>query len=368
MEGVVLEPPPLPRRRERWWLHVLLFVATLATTTFIGAFFAPNIDPALAKEPLSRLLGIGALNYSLPLLAILFAHEMGHYLTCLWYGVDASPPYFIPFPLPPPFLSSGTLGAFIRIREPFRDRRQLFDVGVGGPIAGFVVAIPVIVYGLVNTRSNLDPPPIGSPIFGYPLAISLLQKLFLGETFTSLTVYEHPALMAGWFGLLVTALNLLPVGQLDGGHALYAVMGRHHRKLAIPLFVALGLLGFQSPAWWVWMVIILIVVGVGHPPVREESVPLGGKRRLTALAVLAILVLCFTPNPIWIYEGESPSRRPPREGRGTVVHQLDLHRGPKDPGRDGHAVGAKRGGEPVEARLRDVGPRGTVEPGTPPTR
>ncbi len=292
--------PPIPRRRERWWLHGLLFFLSALTTTWVGASFAVNFRPALMPqgnitvEDLRRLVD-GALSYSLPLLAILFAHEMGHYLMCRKYGIDASPPYFIPFPS-----LVGTMGAFIRIREPFRNKKELFDVGVAGPIAGFVVALPLLAYGIAHTRPSFDLAPTpGTIVFRYPLAVTWLQQALLGRTFDSLHAVEHPVFVAAWFGLFVTALNLLPLAQLDGGHAMYAVFGRNQRKLAIPLLLALALLGLKWSGWWLWVVIVLII-GIRHPPVLDEDAPLDELRRSVAVLVLFIFLVCFAPVPIEI--------------------------------------------------------------------
>lgn len=331
-----LLPSPFPARRERWWLHILLFVLTFAMASWAGAMFAQNLYPSLAgggvvdNSVRLQLLRTGILTFTLPLLAILFCHEMGHYLLCRRYGIDASPPYFIPFP-PIFFPAPGTFGAFIRIREPFRNRKQLFDIGVGGPLAGFLVTIPTLVYGILHTRPHIDPYVApDSPLFGYPLAIRLLQTL-LHRPFTSLDVYEHPSLMAGWFGLLVTALNLLPFGQLDGGHAMYAIFGRHQKKLVVPLLLLLAFLGFSYIGWWVWIVIIL-VLGTKHPPVLDDSDPLPANRKIVAFFVLLVFLLCFIPKPIWLYEGDSGPRRAPEKRRGTLVHELHFHAGAKHAG------------------------------------
>ncbi|HEV8268713.1 MAG TPA: site-2 protease family protein [Thermoanaerobaculia bacterium] len=300
-----LVPPPLPRRKERWWLHALLLVLTIATTTWAGAFFVAGFDPEGSRKLLegspsgAAFFLEGAKLFSLPLLAILLSHEMGHYLVCRSRGIDASPPYFIPFP-PLVFNITGTFGAFIRIREPFRNRRDLFDVGVAGPIAGFVVALPVLVYGLLHTRTHavLANAPPGTIYFGYPLGLTLLQKLFLGRTFTTIEVSEHPMLLAGWFGLLVTAINLMPLSQLDGGHALYAVLGRWQKKAVPFLLLGLAILGAISPAWWLWFVIVL-VIGTRHPPTLDDDTPLDARRIAVAVATLAIFVLSIAPKPIW---------------------------------------------------------------------
>ena len=261
----------------------------------------------------------------MPLLAILLAHEMGHYLMCRRYGIDASPPYFIPFPS-----LVGTMGAFIRIREPFRTKTHLFDVGVAGPIAGFVVALPFLVYGITHTRVNPVPVEGGTLVFHYPLLVIFLQKALVGQTFTSLEVIEHPAFLAGWFGLFVTALNLVPLGQLDGGHALYAIAGRHTRKIVFPLLAVVVALGFKFAGWWFWAALLLIM-GLRHPRLVDEEEPLDPRRKAVALLVLLLFVLCFTPVPLSETD-DLPSGRPPVERGGTVVHQLDLHRGAEHAG------------------------------------
>jgi membrane-associated protease RseP (regulator of RpoE activity) len=306
---------------------------------------------------------VAGLGYSVPLLLILLAHELGHYLTCRKYGIDASPPYFLPFlpivPLP------GTFGAFIRVREPIRDKKVLFDMAVAGPIAGFLVALPVAAYGIVHTRLNFEPLSEGTIFFGYPLAIKALQLLFAGHTFTSVHVVEHPAFMAAWWGFVVTAINLIPAGQLDGGHALYAVFGRRYRLFRWPVLAALVGLGFLYRGWWLWAVIVLVLTGLKHPPLLDEDLPLDGRRKGVAAAVLLMLVLSFVPIPIRD-AGELAPLRPPVEGRGTVVHQLDLHRGAEGPGRNRNARGAEHREIATEERTGLIGSRRPVEAGTPP--
>lgn len=364
-------PRPAPAwrsRRERWWLHLLLFVLTLGTTTYLGAFYAVNYRPSLAAAYLvpgvgaSQLLA-GALTYSLPLVGILLAHELGHYLACRWYRIDASPPYFIPLP----FLTiSGTLGAFIRIREPFGDRRQLFDVGVAGPIAGFLVSLPVAAWGILHTRVNLEPVEPGTILFHYPLAITLLQKALIGHTFTSAEVVEHPALIAGWWGFFLTAFNLVPAGQLDGGHAVYALVGPRARRLAVPSLVLLAGAALVLRAWWLLVLLALVLfVGLRHPPVLFESRPLGPGRKATAALVAAILALCFLPVPIEEIEASAP-RRAPVEGDGPVVDQLHLHRRAEDARRHLEPGSAKPRDVAVEEGAGQLGAGRPLEPGPPP--
>lgn len=286
------------RRRERWWLHGLLFLLTFATTTYVGANFAVNFRPSLLAPGADTAATLGALfrgaiTFSVPLLLILLSHELGHYLMCRRYGVDASPPYFIPFPS-----LVGTMGAFIRIREPIRDKKQLFDIGVAGPIAGFLVCLPLLAWGITATRPNTSPVlSEGTILFRYPILVTLFQKVLLGSTFTSVDAVEHPVFIAAWFGLFVTALNLLPLGQLDGGHALYAVFGRHQRTIAIPILIVLAFVGLHWPGWYLW-ILLTLVIGIRHPPVLDEDQPLDRTRKLVAAAVLLIFVLCFAPVPL----------------------------------------------------------------------
>jgi membrane-associated protease RseP (regulator of RpoE activity) len=297
-DGLAFAPAAFPRRKERWWLHGLLFALTFGTTTYVGANFAVNFRPSLltpGADTAATLAALfrGAITFSIPLLLILFAHEMGHYLMCRRYGIDASPPYFIPFPS-----LVGTMGAFIRIREPIRNKKQLFDVGVAGPIAGFVVALPLLAWGIAHTRPNSSAVlSDGTILFHYPILVTLFQKLVLGTTFTSVEAVEHPVFIAAWFGLFVTALNLLPLGQLDGGHALYAVFGRWQRTIAIPLLIVLAFMGLKWPGWWIWVAFTLFT-GLRHPPVLDEDSPLDFRRKLVAAAVLLIFVVCFAPIPI----------------------------------------------------------------------
>ena len=226
---------------------------------------------------------------------------MGHYLMCRRYGIDASPPYFLPLP-PVLGFTPGTLGAFIRIREPIRDKRELFDVGVAGPIAGFLVVVPLLLCGVTHARLFQ---PFDAPTRGISdLLLQLLARSCLRAEGPARThVHEPPGrrasdvFVAAWFGLFVTALNLLPLGQLDGGHALYAVFGRRQKAVAIPILLALALLGLKWPGWWLWVVITL-VIGIRHPPVIDEAIPLDGRRLAVAVLVLLIFLVCFAPVPL----------------------------------------------------------------------
>lgn len=238
-------------------------------------------------------------------------------------------------------------------------------MAVAGPIAGFLVALPVAAWGILRTRPNLDPPTDGTVYFGYPLVVSLLQMLVGTGTFTSLHVVEHPAFMAAWWGFLVTAINLIPAGQLDGGHALYAVFGRRSRAFRWPVLLALVGLGFLYRGWWVWAVVVLVLTRLRHPPVLDEDLPLDPRRQRVAAAVLAILVVSFVPVPIR-ESGEVFPPRPPRERRGTVVHQLDLHRGAEGARGHLHPGGPQRRDVAVEQGSRLLRAGRPLEAGPPP--
>jgi membrane-associated protease RseP (regulator of RpoE activity) len=307
-----------------WRLHGLLFVLTILTTTLAGLMFAapelPTPEPRLATPldyllyvPLSyiyqitellrytpahpRLLAEGV-TFSVSLLAILFSHEMGHYLACRYYKVDATLPYFIPAP---PLFLAGTFGAFIKIRSAIPSRRALFDIGLAGPLAGFIVAIPISVLGVLTAGPPLEP--AGHWIvFNDPLFFRLIGKL-AGVTLDPNTP-TNAYYMAAWIGLLVTSLNLMPVGQLDGGHGTFAVFGsRAHKILGRIAFVSmavLALLGFWlhgSPSGFLYAVLLGIMMKFPHPqPAIME--PLGSKRIVIALVTLLVFVLCFLPFPI----------------------------------------------------------------------
>ncbi len=294
---------PLPIvRRERVALHVLLFLATLFTTTVVGAGLARTFqanhpvdleqDFAIAINLWSHpAILLDGLPFSLTLLTILFAHEMGHYITCLRYGIDASLPYFLPAPT-----LIGTLGAFIRIRSPIYTRRALFDVGIGGPIAGFIFLVPALLIGLSFSRVQPGIAIHGDFVFGTPLLLRLMESLlFPGVPVGDISL--HPIARAAWVGILATALNLLPIGQLDGGHILYSFFGKQHKLLSRVFVAALVPLGiFYSWSWLVWAV-LLAVFALRHPTIFDE-LPLGSARMRLGWFALIMFVLCFTLTPI----------------------------------------------------------------------
>lgn len=301
----------------RWLLAGLLLAATFLTTTTLGAVWilwahpTDTVDafPWLSPHTLAFVWGDPSvialgLSFSLPAMFILLCHEMGHYLACRRYGLPATLPYFLPVPL-----GIGTLGAFIRIRAPIRGRRQLFDVGVAGPLAGFVALLPFLLLGVarsevVTVRAVEEAVALAAPeqaamllVPGRCLAIAAASRWFHGPLPENAVLHLHPFALAAWFGLLVTAMNLLPLGQLDGGHILYAAAGRLQRRLALPLWAGLGLAALYWPGWLLWCGIVLLM-GLRHPPVADESVPLDRGRRVLAWVALVVFVLSFMPVPI----------------------------------------------------------------------
>jgi len=301
-EGTGVEYSPVPvRTRDRYWLHGLLFVLTMLTTTMVGTALQMDFDrnlPFDVEHSLDTYVAVwhhpsqlfAGLPFSLTLAAILLAHEFGHYLACVYYQVDASLPYFLPAPS-----LIGTFGAFIRIRSAIYSKRVLFDIGVAGPLAGFVFLLPALGVGLAFSKVIPGIESQGSIQFGVPLLQYLLQHaIFPGAKLDD--VYLHPVARAAWIGIFATALNLLPIGQLDGGHILYAVAGDKHRRISILAIVALLPLGRLWWVWWVWAV-VLFWMGRRHPVIYDPGDVGGGRRKLGWVSLL-IFLLCFMPAPI----------------------------------------------------------------------
>jgi hypothetical protein len=315
------------RPRRRYWLHGLLLLATLCTTTLVGVRLNYNFQhdlPAfsmqsntlplfpllwVAEEPARILLG---LPFSVTLLLILMAHEMGHFLIALHYGVDATLPHFIPAPT-----LIGTLGAFIKIRSPIRSRAALFDIGSGGPFAGFALAFPVLVLAMTLSKPAASAWKGSDVVLGYPLVFHgvhwLLGVMGSGVGKVKLDhVLLHPMAIAAWVGMFATSLNLLPGGQLDGGHIVYAAVPRLYRhigRMTVSALFTMGLIGVLQqmgrlteewrgwPGWMLWAVVVL-VMGRKHPPVAEHP-GLDRRRQWLALAALALFVITFMPVPLF---------------------------------------------------------------------
>ena len=291
---------PRPKFQDRRWLHVLLLALTLVSTTLMGTGQYASFVSDFGANPMSLgwpTLVVRGLWYSGTILAILGCHELGHYFACRYYDVDASLPFFLPFPL----VLTGTLGAFIRIREPIPSKRMLFDIGIAGPIAGFVVAVPALVIGMALSRVVVFPPGVDGYSLGEPLLFKLVSWLMWGTQPDGYTINLHPMAFAAWFGMLATALNLFPIGQLDGGHISYAVLGRRSSQVTLVMIVAAVILTWFSASWLVWtmlMVVMLFIFGRHHPRTFDEDVPLDSRRKWLALFAVAMFLLCFTPAPI----------------------------------------------------------------------
>jgi Zn-dependent protease len=290
--------------KDRTWLNVLLFVITAASTFFVGITWSLSYKYAeslshpeqiplnfeILKDP--QILRLSFV-YAVVLIAILLAHEMGHYLTCQYYKINATLPFFIPAPT-----LIGTLGAFIKIRSPIRKKHQLFDIGVAGPLAGFILAVPAVIYGLSVSKVVPSLPEEGTLLFGEPLLIKLVGGFLFKGAATGYDVVVHPIAFAGWVGLLVTALNLFPIGQLDGGHVFYSLIGPRVRKYAKFILAAFILMGvFFWMGWFVWALLISFL-GFRHPPVVDEDQPLSAGRKIVTGVVLVIFVLSFIPAPV----------------------------------------------------------------------
>ncbi len=301
----------VPRLRQRYWLHVLLLLATVFTTLVVGSRMEYNFQhnrPAFSledddlpffparwalSEPSHLLLGVP---FAATLLLILMAHEMGHYLYCVYYGVNATLPFFIPAPT-----LIGTLGAFIRIRSPIRSRTALFDIGIAGPIAGFVVATTVLLFALPLSKAM--PAGVAAPdiTLGYPLIFRIVGEILRlgnvrgGSSFLH-GVYFHPTAIAAWVGMFATALNLLPGGQLDGGHIVFSIAPRAHKQVSRLTILALIPMALYFWAGWLIWAILLRLSGMRHPIVTEWPAVAGVRRWLAGFAVV-MLILTLAPAP-----------------------------------------------------------------------
>jgi membrane-associated protease RseP (regulator of RpoE activity) len=299
------EPIPAiftPRRKfqDRGWLHLTLLALTIASTTLVGADhyngFLSDFGRQRVTLGVTDLL-LGGLWYSGTILLILGTHELGHYLACRYYQVDASLPFFIPMPI----MLTGTLGAFIRIREPIPTKRMLFDIGIAGPLAGFLFAVPTLFVGVAMSPVVSIPDGLGGFSLGEPLLLQAAAWLIWGSVPDGYSLNLHPMAFAAWFGLLATALNLFPVGQLDGGHISYAVLGRRSTTVTLASIGIAICLTFFSTSWIVWTFLLIamtLTMGPRHPRTIDEDIPLDVRRIWLAVAALIIFAVCFTHNPI----------------------------------------------------------------------
>ncbi|MBN2409448.1 MAG: site-2 protease family protein, partial [Candidatus Aminicenantes bacterium] len=286
------------RQPARWpWLNLLLFFITCISAFYVGltwsvsyiysdqllqdSRFAPGLEVFTGPRVISL-----ALVYAAVLIAILLGHEMGHYLACRHYRIEATLPYFIPAPT-----LIGTLGAFIRIKAPITRRKQLFDIGIAGPLTGFVLSLPAVIYGLSLSKVVPPVPREDVWVFGEPLLLKLIGGLMFRNIPAESELLLHPVGFAGWVGILITAFNLFPVGQLDGGHISYALLGEKSKPLALFLlgvFVVLGI--FFWVGWIVWVLVILLL-GFKHPQLRSDQESLSLGRRWLSVAIIIIFIL-----------------------------------------------------------------------------
>jgi membrane-associated protease RseP (regulator of RpoE activity) len=255
---------------KRLALHGGLFILTLLSTWYVAGIV-----------------------YSAAIMTILLAHEMGHYVVSRRYGVTATLPYFIPFPFSP----FGTFGAVIKMRGVIADKKALFDIGVAGPLSGFILSVPCAFVGVALSRAVKIDPSIYPMTLGEPLLLKFFERIIVGQLPAGYDLLIHPLGFAGWVGLFVTALNLLPIGQLDGGHIIYSAFGKKSRYVHHILILTLLLFAVFYNAGWLILIVLLMVFGTGHPdPVDSES-PLDGKRKLLAFLMLIVFVISFVPAP-----------------------------------------------------------------------
>jgi membrane-associated protease RseP (regulator of RpoE activity) len=289
---------------KRIWLNILLFVVTAVSTFVVGISWSIGYkyaeifaqDPDLVVDPtmiINPEIVVLSLIYAIVLLGILLGHEMGHFLACRYYKVDATLPYFIPAPT-----LIGTMGAFIRIRSPIAKKQQLFDIGIAGPLSSFILSLPAIIIGLYLSKAVPSLPEDESILFGDPLILKFFGNIFFKGIPEGFDIVPHPIAFAGWVGVLVTALNLFPVGQLDGGHVAYAFLGKKSRNLApyiLGIFIIMGV--FFWIGWFVWALLIYFL-GLKHLHIYDEDKPLSLGRRLLGVLGMFIFVVSFTPEPI----------------------------------------------------------------------
>jgi membrane-associated protease RseP (regulator of RpoE activity) len=336
LDVLLAVPGVMPQQSgSRIGINVLLYVLTVLAVLFVGATWSDQVPPGADLTWLLTHLWIGW-PFALSLMAILTGHELGHYFAGRYYRVPVSLPYFIPMPIPP----LGTMGAFIMMKGRSINRRQMLTVGVAGPLTGFLLAVPILILGLSLSKVQpMSAPGPGEAVFleGNSLLYLLLKFALFGQVLpgsgaspTMLSalrevgaallgtfpidrgydVFIHPVAMAGWAGLLVTALNLLPVGQLDGGHVLYSLVGQRAKALTWPIIIALALMGILLwPGWFLWAGLIFLF-GQSHPDPLDDVTRLDAPRKIIAVAVLLIFILTFTPLPMQMLSGETPALAP----------------------------------------------------------
>jgi len=275
-----------PVIKEKWIVNLILFIITLGTTTLAGAVYDGSIIDAV----------LSGLPYSITLMLILGVHEFGHYFAAKSFAVKATLPFFIPFPS-----IVGTMGAVIKTKSPIPDRKALFYIGAMGPIPGFAVSLAAVIAGVMLSEIQPLPPAEGlTPVFGNSILFGFIVYLVHGTIPGGFDIVLHPFAWAGWIGFLVTSLNLIPIGQLDGGHVLYSLIGRKQVYAGWVSLASLCVLTYFWPGWGVWILLTLIVLMVAHPPI-PEVIELSVKEKAAGWFCILILVLTFVPVPVQIY-------------------------------------------------------------------
>jgi membrane-associated protease RseP (regulator of RpoE activity) len=299
---------PSTKKPPRTSINLILFILTFATTWLMGileyiGYRFPDIASANLKQLImltvkNPSLIFNGINFSVAIMLFLLAHEGGHYLACRYYNIDATLPYFIPAPT-----LVGTFGAFIKIRAPITNKKVLFDIGIAGPLAGFTVALPTMIYGIMMSRP-IPPAELAEGMYlhlGDPIIFKILQKLLLPAIPENYDLLLHPLAFVGWFGCLATCLNLFPVSQLDGGHIAYSIFGSQYPKISKVIFFGIIVMGIVSRYWgWFFWALILFFLGFRHPPTLNDELELGNGRKILGFMALLLLILTFTPKPIYI--------------------------------------------------------------------
>jgi len=283
-----------PKEKRTPWLNIILAVLTIVSMTITYAFFEHGMD--VLNNPELILSGV---SFMASLMCILTFHEFGHYFAGRKHKADVSLPYFIPAPYPVTIF--GTLGAFIKSKTPFKNRTELFDVGVAGPLAGFIPAVLILTYGLATAGFEPSPTVAGEGayvVFGDSLILILLQNLVSPPIPEGYHILLNPFIYAGWVGLFVTMMNLLPMGQLDGGHIIYALVGKKiHKYIANIVLVILLALGFVWTGWIFWAALVTFIIKVKHPPTMNDVTPLDRRRKIIGWIAVGIFILTFVPMP-----------------------------------------------------------------------
>lgn len=269
------------------YLHIVLFIATFLTTLTAGAL-QKGIN--IIKEP-GRL--IEGLPFAATLMSILLCHELAHYIASRKHHTKATLPYFIPAPS-----IIGTFGAFIKMESPIITRKALIDIGASGPIAGFIISVAACIVGLAMSETIVSEQKEGVGMaLGGSVLFTFLSKFVIGSVPDNYDILLHPVAFAGWIGLFITSLNLIPIGQLDGGHIVFAVFGERHRYISIVLVGTLGIFGFLFWEGWLIWAVLMIILGIRHPPILYWEVPLDPKRKLISITAFIIFAITFIPSP-----------------------------------------------------------------------